>query len=65
MPKKHGSKDVKSGSGVAVIASATSSQVDQALKDGYCVAKSRGEYYILIETGNSGKTSSGSSSKKK
>lgn len=62
MPKKQGSKN---SSGVAVIASATPDQVDQAIKDGHCVAKKLGEYYILIETGKSGKSSNGSPSKKK
>ncbi len=60
-----GAKNVKADSGIVVIESATSSQVEKALKDGHCVTKSGGEYHILIETGGSGKTAKSSSLKKR
>jgi hypothetical protein len=65
MSRNQNAKNVNDDSGMTVIESATSSQVEKALKDGHCVAKSGGECYIFIKTGCNSKPSSNSSSKKK
>jgi hypothetical protein len=40
LSRNHKAKDIKASSNMVVIVSATSSQVEQALKDGHCVTKS-------------------------
>jgi hypothetical protein len=65
MSRNQNANNVNDDSDMVVIESATPSQVEKALKDGHCVTKSGGEYYIFIKTGRNSKPSSNSSSKKK